>query len=282
MLLIGVVVYWVVKFLQGTRGARLLRGVLVLLVSLYLVVRLLSSVFGLTIIAFLYDKLLVALAAAVIIVFQPELRRALMRVGESRFFRAMSAELDRDIDELVEAAVFCSKRKIGALIAIEREVGLGGLTENATRRQRRSVGAAAQHDLLAQQPAARPGRRHQQWPDRLRRRAVPAGRERRARARARQPSPRGRRDEPGDRRRRAVVSEESGDISIAERGTLLRKLTPEAVRDMLGELLGRGELGPAEVGTSALDKIDADKPEPADDEDDDDETKSDAKAVARV
>ena len=38
-----------------------------------------------------------------------------------------------------------------------------------------------------------------------------------------------------------VVSEETGDVSIAERGTLLRKLTPDALRGLLAELLGRGE-----------------------------------------
>src|SRR5687767_13717229 len=41
-----------------------------------------------------------------------------------------------------------------------------------------------------------------------------------------------------------VVSEETGDVSIAERGQLIRKLTPEGLRGLLGELLGRGDIGP--------------------------------------
>ncbi|RYG67761.1 TIGR00159 family protein [bacterium] len=249
MLLIGVVVYWVVKFLEGTRGARLLRGVVVLLISLYLIVRLLSGAFNLQIITFLYDKLLLAASLAVVIVFQPELRRALMRVGESRFFRSMNKELDRDVDELVEAAVFCSKRKIGLLVAIEREVGLGGLTENATRLDAELSAPLLNaifwpnsplHDLGVVVISGRVAFAGVQFP------LAESGELER---------------ELGSRHRAAVgmsqetdavvlvVSEETGDISIAERGVLLRKLTPEAVHDMLGELLGRGEYRPSSPDT---------------------------------
>lgn len=239
MLLIGIVVFWVVRFLQGTRGARLLRGVVILLVVLYLVVRLLSGVFGLDLIAFLYDKLLLLASVAVVIVFQPELRRALMRVGESRFFRSMNIDLDRDVDQLVEAAIFCSKRKIGMLVAIEREVGLGGFTEAAIR-----VNAdlsspllstifwpnSPMHDLGVVVSSGRVAFAGVQFP------LAESGELER---------------ELGSRHRAAVgmsqetdavvlvVSEESGDISIAERGVLLRKLTPEAVREMLIELMGK-------------------------------------------
>jgi diadenylate cyclase len=239
MLLIGLVVFWVVRFLQGTRGARLLRGVVILLVVLYLVVRLLSGVFGLDRIAFLYDKLLWVASVAVVIVFQPELRRALMRVGESRFFRSMTTDLDRDVDELVEAAVFCSKRKIGMVVAIEREVGLGGFTENAVPVNADLSAVLLQtifwpnspmHDLGVVVSNGRVQFAGVQFPL-----AESGDLER----------------ELGSRHRAAVgmsqetdavvlvVSEESGDISIADRGVLLRKLTPEAVREMLMELLGK-------------------------------------------
>jgi diadenylate cyclase len=245
MLLIGIVVWWVVKFLQGTRGARLLRGVVLLLISLYLIVRLLSGVFDLTIIAFLYEKLLIAASAAIVIVFQPELRRALMRVGESRFFRSMNAELHRDIDQLVEAAIFCSKRKIGLLIAIEREVGLGGLTENAVPLNADLSAPLLStifwpnsplHDLGVVISGGRIAYAGVQFP------LAESGELER---------------ELGSRHRAAVgmsqetdavvlvVSEETGDISIAERGALLRKLTPEAVHDLLSELLGQTEYATA-------------------------------------
>src|SRR5207247_10647465 len=83
--------------------------------------------------ASLYSRFLVAAGFAIVVVFQPELRRALMRLGETRLFRGFSSQLHDDIDALVESATFLSRRKIGALIAIERDVGLGGIAESGTR-----------------------------------------------------------------------------------------------------------------------------------------------------
>ena len=56
-----------------------------------------------------------------------------MRLGETRLFRSWSSQVGEEIDALVEAATFLSRRKIGALVAIERDVGLGGIADNATR-----------------------------------------------------------------------------------------------------------------------------------------------------
>ena len=56
-----------------------------------------------------------------------------MRLGETRLFRGWSQQMDEEIEALVESAVYCSRRKIGTLIAIEREVGLGGIAESGTR-----------------------------------------------------------------------------------------------------------------------------------------------------
>src|SRR5699024_9077212 len=87
LLLIGIVVYWTLRFLHGTRGVRLLKGIAFVLIGLYLVVRLVASQFGLQSIEFLYGKFLLFASFAIVIVFQPELRRALMRLGETRLFR---------------------------------------------------------------------------------------------------------------------------------------------------------------------------------------------------
>src|SRR5215210_4665750 len=133
MLLIGLVVYWVLRFLRGTRGARMLKGIASVLIVLYLIIRLVASQFGLERLDFLYGKFLGVASVAVIVVFQPELRRALMRLGETRLFRSWSSQVDDEIDALVEAATFLSRRKIGALVAIERDVGLGGIAESGTR-----------------------------------------------------------------------------------------------------------------------------------------------------
>src|SRR6201995_3479054 len=132
LVLIGAVVSWIIRFLQGTRGARMLKGVAFVLISLYLIVRLVGTSLGLNRVELLYRQFLIFASLATVVVFQPELRRALMRLGETRLFRSWSSQVDEEIDALVEAATFLSRRKIGALIAIERDVGLGGIAETGT------------------------------------------------------------------------------------------------------------------------------------------------------
>jgi diadenylate cyclase len=241
LLIIGSVVYWVISFLQGTRGARLLKGIVVLLITIYVVVRLLAGRFGLQRIEFLYGRFLLAAGFAIVVVFQPELRRALMRLGETRLFRSFSTQLNDDIDALVESATFLSRRKIGAVVAIERDVGLGGIAETGTRLNAEltaellntifwpnsplhDLGVVVSNGRLTyagvQFPLAESGELEKELGSRHRA-AVGMSQETDAVV--------------------MVVSEETGDISIAERGQLLRKLTPETLRGLLSELLGRAE-----------------------------------------
>ncbi len=244
MLLIGVVVYWVVRFLQGTRGAGLLKGIAFVLISIYLIVRLVAGAFRLERIEFLYGKFLLFASIATVVVFQPELRRALMRLGEARIFKRWSSELNEEIEALVESAVFLSRRKIGGLVAIERDVGLGGVAENGTK-----LNADISADLL----------NTIFWPNSpLHDLGVVVSQGRISYAGVQFPlAESGELEkELGSRHRAAVgmsqesdavvlvVSEETGDVSIAERGTLLRKLTPEALRGLLYELLTHSEPAP--------------------------------------
>src|SRR6478735_7359707 len=90
LLLIGLVVYWVFRFLRGTRGARMLKGIAFVLIALYLIISLVAKTVGLERIEFLYGQFLQFASIAVIVVFQPELRRGLMRLGETRLFRGFS------------------------------------------------------------------------------------------------------------------------------------------------------------------------------------------------
>lgn len=238
LLIIGTVVYWVMRFLRGTRGARLLRGIALVLIGVYLVIRLLAASLGLERIDFLFSKFLGIAAIAVIVVFQPELRRALMRLGETRLFRSWSSQLNEEIEQLVEAATFCSKRKIGALIAIERDVGLGGIADTGTRINA-DLSAALLNTIF--------------WPNSpLHDLGVVISQGKIAYAAVQFPlAEEGTLErELGSRHRAAVglsnesdavvivVSEETGDISVAERGVLMRKLTPESLRGLLAELLG--------------------------------------------
>lgn len=243
LLLIGLVVYWVLRFLRGTRGARMLKGIAFVLIALYLIVRIVGTQFGLDRIEFLYRQFLLFAAAACVVVFQPELRRALMRLGETRLFRGWSHQIDEEIEALVEAATFLSRRKIGALIAIEREVGLGGIAESGTRINADLTAQLIEtlfwpnsplHDLGVIVNQGRIAYAGVQFP------LAESGELER---------------ELGSRHRAAVglsqesdavvlvVSEETGDVSIAERGQLIRKLTPEGLRGLLAELLGRADAG---------------------------------------
>ncbi|MDB5174636.1 MAG: hypothetical protein JWM97_1452 [Phycisphaerales bacterium] len=243
LLLIGLAVFWVLRFLRGTRGARMLKGITFILIAVYLIVRLLSAEFHLDRIQFLYGRFLLSASFVVVVVFQPELRRALMRLGEASIFRRYR-EIDEEIEALVESATFLSRRKVGAVIAIERDVGLGGIAESGTKLDA-SISAdllntifwpnSPLHDLGVVISNGRIMYAGVQFPM-----AESGDLER----------------ELGARHRAAVgmsqetdavvlvVSEETGDVSIAERGQLIRKLTPEALRGLLTELLGRGERSP--------------------------------------
>lgn len=241
LLLIGLFVFWVLRFLRGTRGARMLKGVALALITLYLIVRLLAEQFELQRIAFLYERLLLFASFAVIVVFQPELRRALMRLGETPFFGRSLQRVDEDVEALVEMATFCSRRKVGALVAIERDTPLGSIAESGTAVDAELSAALLNtifwpnsplHDLGVVVRQGRVAFAGVQFP------LAESGELER---------------ELGSRHRAAVglsqesdavvlvVSEETGDVSIAERGKLIRKLTPDGLRGLLGALLGRDD-----------------------------------------
>jgi diadenylate cyclase len=238
LFVIGTVIFWIIRFLEGTRGARMLKGIGFVLIISYLLVTIIGQAFHLERLALLYTSFLSLASFALAVVFQPELRRGLMRLGETQFFRSWSDKINEDIEQLVECATFLSHRKFGGLIAIEREVGLGGISENGTR-----INADLSADLL----------NTIFWPNSpLHDLGVVVSQGRIAYAAVQFPlAEAGELErELGSRHRAAVgmsqesdavvivVSEETGDISIAESGKLIRRLTPDALRGLLGHLLG--------------------------------------------
>jgi len=115
--------YFVIRFVQGTRAMQVMIG-LVILVVLFLAAKFLE----LNSIIWVMSKLFAVGVVAVLIIFQPELRRALARIGTtmSVAFLKKSGLLD----EVVRACDQMSRQRIGALIAIEREVGLKNYIES--------------------------------------------------------------------------------------------------------------------------------------------------------
>ncbi|MCK4275648.1 MAG: diadenylate cyclase CdaA [Phycisphaerae bacterium] len=132
LLLIGVVVWWVLRFLRGTRGARLVKGVALLLGGVYVVILMLPKTSDWERIKFLYGNFLIFALVAGLVAFQPELRRALIQIGQARLFSGAAGKVEAMVDALVESAVYLARNKIGAVVAIERSVGLGAMIQTGT------------------------------------------------------------------------------------------------------------------------------------------------------
>jgi len=135
LLLIGLVVWWVTRFLRGTRGARLVKGFALVLVTVYVVIRLLPRTLpgdisiGWERAEFLYGRFLLFAFVAVVVAFQPELRRALIHLGQASMFKSKRSRAEAVAEALATSLGYLSRNKIGAIIAVERSVGLGGLME---------------------------------------------------------------------------------------------------------------------------------------------------------
>jgi len=118
--IVAALVYRILLLLQRTRAMQMILGV-GLLAGVYL----LASFFNLALIGTILETLFQYGAIAALVVFQPELRAALARLGQTNMFRVfMKLESREVVDELVEAAEQLARSKVGAIIAIENEVGL--------------------------------------------------------------------------------------------------------------------------------------------------------------
>ncbi len=130
--------YYVLLFLRGTRGAQVLVGFVVLLAGLVG----LTYFLNLMELNWLLRKLSVYLAIALLVIFQPEIRRALAELGRQPAL-ALRQRTASVIDQMVQAVVYLAERRIGALIAIEREIGMRTVVETGTR-----IDSAVVSDLL--------------------------------------------------------------------------------------------------------------------------------------
>lgn len=114
-----VVIYQLYRAFRATRGARILVGLATVLVSFILI----SSLLNLPVISWILRQAVFMLAFALLIIFQPEIRNALARIGSSRFFSYNSGQ--RKFLELLEDSVVqLSKKRFGALFALERNISL--------------------------------------------------------------------------------------------------------------------------------------------------------------
>jgi diadenylate cyclase len=135
LLLIGLVVYWAVNFLEGTRGERLFRGVIILLLAGSMLLKLLVNTFGFERLQYLYSSFLILVLILAAVAFQPEIRRMLIRIGQTggSFGSSSQRQLSQTVEEIITAVNELSEKKVGAIMVIERQVALGEFIETGVR-----------------------------------------------------------------------------------------------------------------------------------------------------
>jgi len=241
ILLVSVIIYELLALIKGTRAAYMLVGVAALALAFYL-----SRVGGLPTLNWLISTLLPYAVFALIVVFQAEIRQALARLGRRLTLgRTTAAEADA-YDDIALAANLFSQNQTGALIVIEREIGLRTYIESGV-----PLDARLSYDLLATlfRPSAP-----------LHDGAVIVQKDRIAAAACFLPLSMNPvlSTQLGTRHRAGIgiteetdaiaviVSEETGTISVAVAGKIERDLSVDELRRRIGELLGR------RVSTSTL------------------------------
>jgi len=238
---IWVVVFIVVRFVISARVARPVKVVFFLLVVASMLVRVLGHGESFTRLAFLYDAMLPLVAIGLVVVFQPEIRRAISRIGDTPLFRRKPQPVTITVDAVVEAAVYLSRAKFGALMVIERSTPLKNLLEGGTvlnadissrLLQTMFFPGTALHDLAVvirgqrilaagvQLPLAEPSEMSDGQLGSRHRAGVGVTQETDALV--------------------VIVSEETGIISLAERGELTRSLNADELRGLLLLKLNRG------------------------------------------
>ena len=260
LLMIGCVVYAVLRSLQGTRGARLVRAVLTILVLSFAVVWLVAEQFGFERVNVLYPYFVLGVFLVSLVAFQTELRRVLVRLGEGGWLSRWLRSSPERAEPIVTAVEHLAAKHVGALIALERNTELGAWSETGVRLdavvtadvletifypgtplhdlgvivdQGRVVAAGCQFPLAESGDVERGlGSRH--------RAAVGMSQE-------------------GDAVV-IVVSEETGTISVAIRGQLRRGLSAAALRDLLSKELATDRRAQSETPPTTAQ---VDKPEEA-------------------
>lgn len=245
ILIVAFIAYKAIKLVKETRAQQLIKGLLVLVVIL-----LLSQWLRFNTINYILRNTMQVGVVAVLVVFQPELRRALEKMGRSNIsniFNSSNDDIDELVSEISEAASFMSGEKIGALMVIERETRLGDILNSGTEISAKVSapllinifipntplhdGAVVIREGQIQAAACILPLTHN---DSLSR-------------------------ELGTRHRAAlgvtensdcvvvVVSEETGKISFAENGDMTRNLSPEALKTMLTSALTPDSLHKEEI-----------------------------------
>jgi diadenylate cyclase len=119
IILLSVVVYYGYLYFRGTRGAKVLTGLAIVFLTLTLI----STLLNLIVIGWIVRSFSVFLAVALVVIFQPELRRGLAELGGHPIF-SLTSEKRETVHDIAEAITQLANRQFGALIAIERDTSI--------------------------------------------------------------------------------------------------------------------------------------------------------------
>jgi len=255
ILVLAFLIYQLYRSFRATRGAQILVGLGLILVVLTLV----TQIFQFEVIGWLITRSAAVLAFALLVIFQPELRNGLARIGSSRFFSFSENRRLAFVERLADAVVLLSKKRIGALVAIERDITLKEQLETGVKLDAHFSPELAMSVFFPKSPLHDGGMviandrvaavacvfpvTEKEMQDRstgLRHRAA-IGLTERTDAVA------------------IVVSEETGSISISEGGALHRNLTEKQFRERLSEIFFSD---PSSNEPETLEKLDRETPVP--------------------
>lgn len=130
LLIVGVIIYFLLNLIQGTRAVQLIKGLVVIFIA-----SVVSQLLNLNTVHWFLQSVLTMLIVALPIVFHPELRRALEQLGRGGFLRNQLTQKwsAKDINEVILAADELAENKTGALIVFEKQVGLKDYIETGTQ-----------------------------------------------------------------------------------------------------------------------------------------------------
>ncbi|MCU0777973.1 MAG: diadenylate cyclase CdaA [Akkermansiaceae bacterium] len=237
ILLLAACIYQIYRAFRATRGAQILVGLVTILVVLTLV----SAIFKFEVIQWIITRAAAVLAFALIVIFQPEMRTGLARLGSNRLFSFYGRRRIDFLERFIDAVLNLSKKRVGALFAIQRDISLKeqldtGVVLDARFSPELSMAVfnpkSPLHDggmIIADDRVAGAAcvfpvteREMQDRSTGLRHRAA-IGLTERTDAIA------------------VVVSEETGGVSICENGVLLRNLSDQQFREKISDIFFSGK-----------------------------------------
>ncbi len=124
ILVVAFVIHQLISIIRGTRSVQMVLGLGILTIVYFL-----ASVLDLAVLKWVMQTFLSSILLIVIIVFQHDIRRALTQVGKSPFLKHTDVA-EKDLEEIIRTLFYLAKRRIGALIVIERETNLGDFIES--------------------------------------------------------------------------------------------------------------------------------------------------------